>query len=194
MDRLVSLMRALSGSDDVAYVLAADRTILRTNQGWSRFALANGGASTLDRWPRGACIDDAIPEPLRAFYLGAFSRALASGERWEHDYECSSAETYRRFRMVAYPVEQQWLVVVNSLIMEEAMAREVCAPCLTAYEADGVIGMCSHCRRVRNPAGHQRWDWVPAYVRSPPRNLSHGLCEPCYAFYWGGDDDELPPP
>ena len=35
-------------------------------------------------------------------------------------------------------------------------------------------------------------DWVPAYVRSPPENLSHGLCDPCYAFYWGGIDDDRP--
>lgn len=184
MPRLNALLDSVAQSDDTAYVLDADRSILRTNPGWSRFALANGGVATLRPW-RGVPIDALLPEPLRAFYVGAFERVLATGERWEHDYECSSDETYRRFHMVAYPVDGEFIVVVNSLRVERPHAREAHEPDDAGYAVDGVIRMCSHCRRVRNPRGHQRWDWVPAYVRHPPHNLSHGLCEPCCEYYFG---------
>ncbi|MDO9019914.1 MAG: hypothetical protein Q8S73_15435 [Deltaproteobacteria bacterium] len=192
MTSLSPFIRALSESDDITFVLGADRRIVQFNEAWSRFALANGGGAGLQRWEGGgAPIDEAIPEVLRAFYVDAFARSLASGERWEHEYECSSAETYRRYRMVTYPVDGRFLVVVHSLVAELPHERAECAP-TGAYAADGIIVLCSHCRRVRNPAGLRRWDWVPAYVRSPPENVSHGLCEPCYEFYWGTlpeDDD-----
>ncbi len=192
MVQLAALLRSLAESDDVAYAITAERTLLRTNPGWTRFALANGGAALLERWGRGANIDEAIPPPLRAFYGDAFARALGSGERWEHDYECSSPETYRQLRMVVYPVERRFMVVVHSLRVEKPIEREVCLPSDPAYAVGGVITMCSHCRRVRNAAGLRRWDWVPAYVETPPPNLSHGLCESCVAFYYGDIEEAAP--
>jgi len=185
MPTLAQLFESLSETDDVAYALGPDRTILATNPGWSRFARANGAGTSLERWERGdATFDDALPASLRAFYLDAFARVHGSGERWEHEYECSSGTVYRRFRTVVYPVEGQCLVVVNSLVLEAPHPGEESPPG-EVYTTRGVIVMCSHCRRVRNPTGTLRWDWVPAYVRAPPPNLSHGLCEPCEAFYWG---------
>lgn len=188
MATLSSLLPALDASDDVAYLLGPDRRIARVSPGWSRFALANGGGAALGRWERGeAPLDDALPPPLRAFYLDAFARALESGEPWEHDYECSSDGAFRLFRMTAYPVEGRCLVVVHSLRVEAPHGGPEHPPG-EAYAARGVVVSCAHCRRVRHPAG--RWDWVPAYVRAPPPNLSHGMCEPCCAFYWGDLADE----
>lgn len=192
MPTLDQLLASLSETDDVAYVLGPDRTILASNAGWSRFARDNGADGSLGRWERGdATFDDAVPEPLRAFYRDAFARALATGERWEHEYECSSDVTWRRYRMVVYPVDGR-LVVVNSLVAEAPHQRPECASNEAVYVSRGLIVMCSHCRRVRNPTGALRWDWVPAYVRSPPHNVSHGLCEPCEAFYWGDVVGEAP--
>jgi hypothetical protein len=181
---LDSLLQTLDASDDVAYVLTPERVIVRTNAAWERFAAANGGAALALDPPYGALLDALLPVALRSFYVDAFTRAQATGERWEHDYECSSPERYRRFHMVAYPFDGA-LVVVSSLRIERPHDRPECPPDDAAYAVDGIITMCSHCRRVRHPAGSLRWDWVPDYVRAPLPNLSHGLCEPCYEFYWG---------
>jgi hypothetical protein len=178
-----SILSALEESDDVAFVLSPERLILRTNAGWDRFARANGGAALAGDAADGMLLDAVLPAPLRAFYVDALSRALAMRERWEHDYECSSPDSFRQFRMVAYPFDGA-LLVVHSLRLERPHDREVHEPA-DVYAVDGVIAMCSHCRRVRHPGGRLRWDWVPAYVREPPPNLSHGLCEPCCEFYWG---------
>ncbi|MDB4932944.1 MAG: hypothetical protein JWM10_5428 [Myxococcaceae bacterium] len=176
-----SLMQTLEDSDNVAYVVTPEGVIGRTNPAWRRFASANGGGAMAG----GAVLAAVLPAVLRAYYVDGFARALATGEPWEHDYECSSAETFRRFRMVAYPFDGRGLVVVNSLRLERPHEREAHPGDDDAYTVDGVITMCSHCRRLRRATAPVRWDWVPAYVRSPPDNLSHGLCASCYEYYWG---------
>jgi hypothetical protein len=181
----LSLLEGLAASEDAVYALSRDLKLVHTNDGWHRFARDNGGGEVLSHWSSGASIMDAIPSVLRGFYTTAFQRAFATGERWEHNYECSSAEIYRQYRMVVYPFEGQFLVVVNALIIETPHTREASSLDQSAYKVDGIIGMCSHCRRVRNPNNKLRWDWVPDFVRAPPPNLSHGLCEPCVFFYYG---------
>lgn len=195
---LSGLLQGLSASEDSVYALSRDLRLVQTNDGWRRFARENGGDEVLAHWSSGASIMDAIPSSLCAFYSEAFRRAFATGERWEHDYECSSADVYRQYRMVVYPFEGLFLVVVNALLIAAPHTREPCSPDRSLYMVDGIIGMCSHCRRVRNPKS-MRWDWVPDFVRRPPANLSHGLCEPCLGFYYGesgadgiGVDGRLP--
>ena len=180
-----SLLQELATSVDSVCALSRDLRLVHTNDGWRRFARENGGGEVLAHWSSGVSIVDAIPSPLRAFYSEAFQHAFATGERWEHDYECSSADVYRQYRMVVYPFEGLFLVVVNALLIEAPHTREPSSPDPSVYRVDGVIGMCSHCRRVRNPNSQLRWDWVPDVVRAPPPNLSHGLCEPCACFYYG---------
>jgi hypothetical protein len=178
------LLASLSTSDDVAYVLSAERRLVRTNEGWARFAQTNGGEETLRRWPLGSYIDDAIPTCLRPFYVQAFGRCLASGERWEHEYECSSPQLFRKFRMLTYPMHGQFLVVVNSRIVETPHTRPVLDPDVSAAGSPScIITMCSHCRRVQSRMRPTTWNWVPVYVSAMPANVSHGLCEPCAEFY-----------
>lgn len=178
---LGSLFRSLASSDDTAYALSRDRRLLDANDGWKRFALANGGEALVPP-PIGIRLDDVLPPSLRDVYVAAIERAFAARERWEHEYECSSPDVFRRFRMVAYPINDELLVCVHSLIVEARHALGESAA-LSAYAVGGVITTCAHCRRIKNPRGNLRWDWVPGFVAAPPPNLSHGLCEACFEFY-----------
>lgn len=180
---LIETFTTAAASDNVTYVVSADLHILRTNPAWERFGRANGGDDFLGQWQHGASLLDVIPPPLRVFFHDGFARAAASGERWEHDYECSSPALFRLYRMIAYPFAEAF-VVTHALLVERAHDREPHAPD-DAYVARGVLVMCAHCRRVRHGGERERWDWVPGYVADMPPNVSHGLCPPCARYYYG---------
>ena len=178
---LAETFSAIAASDNVSYILSKDLRILRTNSAWDRFALENGGEQILVSWRPGASILAAIPELLRPFFVERFGRACATGERWEHDYECSSPERYRQFRMIAFPFGESF-VVTHALRAEHAHDRETREPS-EVYVQRGIVTMCAHCRRVR-ARPRERWDWVPMYVARPPARVSHGLCAPCAEYYY----------
>lgn len=173
------IMSELATSSDTAYVTTRELRLVRTNEGWTRFAMANAGEGTLERCQPGYRIDDALPAPLRDFYTAAFERAFVSRRPFEHDYECSSADVFRRMHMIVYPIADSFLLFVHSVRIEKEHSR---VPSQMSLAREGVVPMCAHCRRVREPNG--AWLWVPALVASPPPNVSHGLCEPCMEFYY----------
>ena len=84
--------------------------------------------------------------------------------------------------MCVYPVAGE-LLIVNSLVVNEPHAGHA-FPAFEAHyrNSDGLLMMCSNCRRVRiGPV--ERWDWVPDFVDTPPSNVTHGLCRPCFEYY-----------
>ncbi len=175
---------ALASSSDSVCILSPERKLVRVNAGWKAFAIANDGEQVLDRWKRGTSIDDAMSPELRAFYAAGFQRVLQARAPWFHDYECSSASRFRKFRMGVYPTDGDFLLVVHARTIERPH-EEPGLPAGPGYAVDGVITSCSHCRRTRCPGAPERWDWVPEYVESPPAGVSHGLCTACAAFYHG---------
>lgn len=176
------LMRSVADSDDSAYRLSGDFRLLEVNAGFHRFARENGGASSIERWQYQSVLA-AISGPLREFFEASFARVRELGTLWQHSYECSSSERFRTFQMTVYPLASEF-VVVHSLGIDSAHARPSYPSNADAYVRDGLIRMCSHCRRVHNLTGRRRWDWVPSYLQSTPVAVSHGLCESCAAFYW----------
>jgi hypothetical protein len=182
---LDDIMRSVADSEDSAYAFSSDFRIVRVNAGFARFARENGGGTLADEW-YGRSVIDAMAAVLRPFYVAAFENAWATGQPWEHEYECSGPQTYRRFRLIAYPMERALMAAIHSRTVEMAHDRPLCAPDARTYEVDGFIRMCSHCRRVHNPRAGERWDWVPDYLSPGTRNVSHGLCKPCAEFYWSG--------
>ncbi len=180
---LIGMLRTLNAVDNVSCLLSDELRIMRTNPAWDEFARANGGEQLLAQNMRGVALMEVIPEPLRRFYRDGFSRTQQTGERWEHDYECSSADVFRKYRMIAYPFEGG-IAVTHALLVAEPHRRDGFVRS-DRYLAAGVITMCCHCRRVRRPDEPTRWDWVPAYVTGPPATTSHGLCPPCSDFYYG---------
>ena len=177
---------------DAIYGLWPDATIAFLNQGWFRFAKDNN-AIDIDRWSLGASIFTSIPDSLIPFYKNHYSQVLREGCVWEHVYECSSPEMYRLFHMLTYPMAAEGLLVINSLRNEMPHDRPVSQLPISEYEdSHGIIHQCVHCRRVRRVRLEETWDWVPQFVRSPSQAISHGLCFPCFTFYYKSDRDAFP--
>jgi hypothetical protein len=123
--------------------------------------------------------------PLRTFYRDAWSAALRSGQPWEHDFQCSSPERFRRLRMWARPVSVgEGLLISTAVIIDRPHTAPPHTPALGRYlDEAGILHQCCHCRRARE-LDSARWDWVPAFVRDPPAKISHGLCEVCLEWYY----------
>jgi len=75
--------------------------LIYPNPAWFRFAQDNAGEPAISKRfgtsERPLCA--VISEPLRQFHSGAYKRALQTGEVWNHDHECSSADVYRRYHL-----------------------------------------------------------------------------------------------
>jgi PAS domain-containing protein len=173
---------ALEQPDTTIAVIDRDARILWVNPAWDRFARDNGASENLDALESYL---DGISPPLRDFYRDVFDRALLTGNIFEHDYECSSPDKLRRFRLRVLPVEARGLVLEHSLLVEGPHTATA-EPAIEArfLNPDGTILQCSNCRRVRAP-DTSAWAWVPTWVAHAPPMTSHGICPSCVGFYWG---------
>ncbi|MBN9661176.1 MAG: PAS domain-containing protein [Acidobacteria bacterium] len=179
----------LETDPSVIYVLDRDLRITYCNAAWDRFAVENGGMDLVRPHLLGRSVMDSVPQVLHGFFEDGYRKALSSGETWEHSYECSSASTYRAFRMLTYPEpDRSGLVVVNLILVAHPhndVERQPHALEPGLYLDDfGVLKMCSHCRRVSRVGEPGQWDWVPALVEAPPARVSHGLCAMCVHLYY----------
>ena len=74
--------------------------------------------------------------------------------------------------------------VVNSLMVERPHDRPVAEPAAELYVSqDGIVCMCSYCRRTMQTGEPDQWDWVPAFVTERPPRVSHGFCRICAEYY-----------
>jgi hypothetical protein len=179
-------VEALEHDSAIVYTIDQGFRLAYCNQAWDDFALQNGGAHLVREKQVGLPVLGHFSGPLRRFYRDIFARVFADRQPWEHSYECSSAEVYRRFQMRILPLRTPAsLLVVNSLEVEMAHERDACEPSPDLYRtAEGLVVMCSHCRRTRRNSGPETWDWVPAYVAAPPAQTSHGICHICLNYYY----------
>jgi hypothetical protein len=175
----------------IVFCLDADLRITYCNQAWDRFAMANGGEHLCRPAPIGSSVLDHINGPDKQYFEKQYRRVMGQKEPWERDYECSSAEVYRRFRLRVIPMQKRpGLFVMNSLRVERVHESPVCAAIESGYRRpDGFIVMCASCRRTRRPLpGPHMWDWVPAFVENFPPRTTHGVCLPCKELYYPDDE------
>ena len=178
-------LQALELNRESVYGCWSDWRLAYVNRGWSKFAEQNHGESLRD-WPLGRRVLDSIPDPLLPYFELNMQRCLSEDRPWEHDYECSSATTYRLFHMITFPLAKgAGFLVVNSLRQESPHSRIPSPPCDDIYRNSfGIMTQCCHCRRIRRAGAALVWDWVPEWVESQPSHLSHGICEPCQGFHY----------
>lgn len=181
-----SKLEAQSGA---IYGLWPDLRLAYLNPAWFRFATENQGEPHISQaWGLGADLSAALPWPLRQWYRDGYAECLRRHRSWSLEYECSSAELYRRFHQVVYPLgREEGLLIVNSLVLEvphDGETRPCCEPLEKAYlDGDGLLHQCSHCRRVRRQGLAEHWDFVPQWIRQPLSNTSHTLCPACSGYY-----------
>lgn len=175
----------LDASPDVICVLDAGLRIVYCNAAWDRFAADNAGTACHSSAVIGKPMLDFIPEPLARFFRTAFEVVIASGQPFEFDYECSSALTFRMFRMRILPMLGAGeFMVVHSLRIERPHDRAAVSPDDVRFRgSNGLVVMCCHCRRTRRGAEPALWDWVPDYVAKPPARVSTGICPSCYLYF-----------
>jgi hypothetical protein len=173
----------LERSPNTCYALDSRLAISYYNPAYLRFAKENGGADFEARFGIGTFIGVAISGPLHDYYLRLFEGLIGAGDVTAHDYECSSPDRLRKFRMHVYPLrDNRGLLIEHSLLIEEPHER-VAAPFREDdyLDVEGLIHMCGHCRRVQN-IRTGAWDWVPSALAH--RQTSHGLCDPCMDYYY----------
>lgn len=176
-------LRELDRSDSTVMGLRPDYTVGYRNAAWVHFASANGAPELTD-W-NGTPITHVFAESVRAFYEGLFRRVQDTGEPADHEYDCSSPELYRRFRLRILPLPQRGLLLVHHLHVEGPHPGPVHPADHARYaSADGIVTQCCHCRRTRRNDQADTWDWVPAYVARGAAEVSHGLCPPCFRHYY----------
>ena len=175
------------------YGLTGELRICYVNRAWTAFARANGASWADDaRWGVGANWMDAMPSALRPAYERLFHRARNEQIVVDHEYECSSPTTLRRYQMRIHPCASGAFLVVNALVAASPLVRAASEPVENLYrDTRGIITQCCHCRCVRSASGQPQyeWNWVPDFVTRPPANTSHGLCGLCFSYYYPEDDD-----
>jgi hypothetical protein len=179
-------------SENIVYGLHSSFALAYLNEGWMRFAEQNGGLPDILRnWGIGRSILDAYPPCLYQFFYDNFTKCLRERRPWQHFFECSSAAVFRKFCMHSYPLgNAAGILVVNSLVRTSLHRGIFHEPLDILYrDADGIATQCSHCRKIQRCDSVEQWDFVPAWVRSIPDNLSHGLCKPCLGFYYSPTGD-----
>jgi hypothetical protein len=181
-------VRALEENASVVYIVGPELDIAYCNPAWDAFAAQNGGKHLERRLAMGRSCLPMRPEFLRTFYELAFKNVTDTQKPWSHDYECSSPERYRRFRMRVFPLHGGHLLVENSLYVEgdHEQASQVPIDHSRYINENGFIAMCSHCRRTRarGADGSTAWDWVPSYLKDTPVLVSHTLCHTCLAYHY----------
>ena len=184
---------AVEDGTSVIFCLNPDLIITYCNPAWDRFAVQNGGQALCRPYPIGRCILDSISGPDRDYFAKRFRETLNQSEPWERDYECSTADVYRKMRMRVLPMQAvRALIVINSLLVEHPHQIAATAPLEEAYRTEhGLIVMCANCRRTRRiDPNVQIWDWVPRFVQDMPLNITHGICASCREFYYPDSESE----
>jgi hypothetical protein len=79
------------------------------------------------------------------------------------------------------------VVVSNDLVLERPRLHPSAGADPEEFrDENGLITMCSHCRRVKLPvAAGEPWVWETRLERSMPPGITHGLCPACLGTFYG---------
>ena len=166
-------------------ILGIDRQfrILLLNPAYHRFAGDNEGDKVASDYSVGSDMLAAISGPQKEFYRSFLGECFGQSEPKSHDYECSSSERYRLFKLFAYPSVSHEVLLLDHAIQVEK-AQELTGSTLSKeqyIDSYGIMHQCGHCRRVRHNNSEQ-WDWLELAMTF--KEVSHGLCDSCLSTYY----------
>lgn len=163
-----------------------DLTIAYFNPAWVTFALNNDGAAVLERSGLGTNLMSVVPPVLQELYADLYAAALEPNRLPpHHGYECSSPDVFRVFDATLHSLRGQGILAVHSLVVARPIEHLSEQPHRASYvDARGTVLQCSNCRRTNRRSDPAHWDWVPAWVATPPADTSHGICPVCFEVYY----------
>jgi hypothetical protein len=186
---LEKLLDVLHKSAAVSYILNSHLEFVYCNPAWDKFAEQNGGGEhLLSAGVVGSKLFPVIPSVLQSFYREVFQTVQRSGLVWQHVYECSSAEVFRKFRMRIHPMKEDGFFISNALYVEQPQVARSFTDAAKYRQENGMIFMCAHCRCSQRVGEKDAWDFVPAFIASHPlrEKISHGLCPSCRSYFYSG--------
>jgi hypothetical protein len=175
----------LNSEAAVCYLLDAKLRLKYCNEAWERFAAQNGAPGLFSRRLLGTCILDCISGKIADYYRSLYLRALSSGTIQQQRFHCSSPSLERLMVMRVCPLRAtRSLLTVCSTRVERPHLQPPSEALESLYRnVQGLIVMCSNCRRTRRAGALTVWDWVPDFVERLPTRVSHGLCGLCLQYY-----------
>lgn len=184
----IELLETHEGS---AYATRSSGELLYVNPAWHRFALENEGETVLECWRIGENCFEVIPESLQGYYQDLYRSVLMQPRITrpkQFIYECSSADTIRRFCMSVYALpEMDGVVTVNTLVHSAHRDEQGTTHADESLYRDesGLLHQCAHCRRVQyRPPKGRHWNLVKQWIEQIPEQTSHGLCPICFEYFY----------
>jgi hypothetical protein len=160
-------------------VIDSKSTIVYCNPAWDYFARRNDGERATSSYVVGHAYLAYIPEVLLPRYRQLITNATVERAVCGEDYEGRSAQAYYRYRLTLLPIPGTSLVaMVHSVFVERAVPQQPMRASEYHHGPGKVVTMCAQCRRTRRNPNHH-WDWVPEFVKTAPRRVSHGICPEC---------------
>ena len=179
-------LERLENNTSVAYALDAELHIAYCNPAWDGFAAENGGIGLERERQVGRFVLDVVARSLVPFYEHRYRDCQLFRHTLTHEYEGSSALTFRKFQMTFEPLPLSGGILILNRLLEaheherpphEANDERYVAPA-------GSVFMCAHCRHTRHVI-EGSWEWVPEYVERLPAGVTHTLCQSCAKYHYG---------
>lgn len=176
---------SISSSLDIIYIVDQEMCLKAYNRAWDSFARNNGGAHIMEQYPLGAKITDVGEDALQRYIEKKYREAIAENTVFELDYECSSSQLLRIFRLNAYPLLDQKGLVISHHLVKECPHVEKRVEFSRQFENhNGIIVQCQNCRKIRDPNNSERWLWIPSLLAECLPNISHSICGRCLDHYY----------
>ncbi len=154
-----------------------------------KFATDNDGSYLTADAVNGTNIFQVIPGVLRPFYTRVFDEVRSRAMVWQHVYACPGPQRFRTFRMRIHLLNPDWLMVSNTLLVEEDLGWKAPAYDFVYRNRQGLIVMCANCRSSQRTDDPRQWDFCSAHLKVPPAALGvqAGLCPTCRGYFYPPD-------
>lgn len=168
------------------YAVDENFNLIYFNEAYFQFARENDGEPQITKnHSLGSNILNAIKGDIKKIYTQALTDVLTTGKSKKLSYECSSIEKYRLFMQKLYPLKNtKSVLILNALQVERDIENKAFRLEKNYLQTTGFINQCSNCRRTQSAIDMEKWDWVPSYISTMPKNMSHTICPICFDYYW----------
>lgn len=183
-------MAELKGSD-VRYAIDAEDNICFVDEGWYKFADANGGDRLEPPDILGRSLWDCISDPTtRDLYQQIVDR-VRQGKSANFTLRCDSPECRRLLEMTISSGANGSVAFLTSVLsMEDRPPVALLSP--KALRSTETLRVCAWCNRINLGAPSSDWvevedaaEQLDLFELELMPDLTHGICQPCYESMMG---------